>query len=295
MKELDMAKKVYQNIKIPAELNERITKELQKTEAPANITPINTAAAKRAFPSGLKICMTAAAACVILFVTGLNTSEAFAENAGKLPVIGSVAKVLTLRSYEESDKDKTIKVTLPEVVSKASVTERINKLIEEKSKAYTKEAAQRVKEYKDAFLETGGTEEEFSKKDIKIKVDYTINYQDDDMVSFVLYGAQSWVSAYDFNTYFNIDLKNNTEIALKDLLGPDYVDIANQSIKEQMKQRLAENSDNTYFTPEEGGFTSIDSHTKFYINDKKNPVIVFDKYEIAPGSMGSQEFEILKK
>ena len=32
--------------------------------------------------------------------------------------------------------------------------------------------------------------------------------------------------------------------------------------------------------------------TPFYINEKGNPVVVFEKYEIAPGALGRPEFEI---
>ena len=40
------------------------------------------------------------------------------------------------------------------------------------------------------------------------------------------------------------------------------------------------------------GFQSIADDQPFYINEAGNPVVVFAKYEIAPGSMGQQEFEI---
>ena len=40
------------------------------------------------------------------------------------------------------------------------------------------------------------------------------------------------------------------------------------------------------------GFQGIKPDQSFFINDRGNPVIVFEKYEIAPGSMGIQEFEI---
>ena len=36
-------------------------------------------------------------------------------------------------------------------------------------------------------------------------------------------------------------------------------------------------------------------YIKFYINEKGRIVIVFEKYEIAPGYMGTQEFEIDKQ
>ena len=43
---------------------------------------------------------------------------------------------------------------------------------------------------------------------------------------------------------------------------------------------------------EEGGFVGISEDVKFYINGHNRPVIVFEKYEIAPGSAGEVEFEI---
>lgn len=41
-----------------------------------------------------------------------------------------------------------------------------------------------------------------------------------------------------------------------------------------------------------GGFTTVSDDTKFYINQNGNPVVVFGRYEIAPGSAGQIEFEI---
>ena len=50
---------------------------------------------------------------------------------------------------------------------------------------------------------------------------------------------------------------------------------------------------NSYaFAPEEGGFETIEAEPDFYVNEKGNPVIVFEKYAIAPGAMGEVEFEI---
>ena len=63
---------------------------------------------------------------------------------------------------------------------------------------------------------------------------------------------------------------------------------------------MAEDENNLYFgfggddTMQEAGFKTISDDTPFYINENGNPVIVFEKYEIAPGYMGYQEFEITK-
>ena len=44
-------------------------------------------------------------------------------------------------------------------------------------------------------------------------------------------------------------------------------------------------------TPE-WDFQSVREDSTFYVNEKGNLVIVFDEYEVAPGYMGSVEFEI---
>ena len=41
-----------------------------------------------------------------------------------------------------------------------------------------------------------------------------------------------------------------------------------------------------------GGFTGITDTQRFYINEAGNPVLVFEKYEIAPGALGVQEIEV---
>lgn len=82
-------------------------------------------------------------------------------------------------------------------------------------------------------------------------------------------------------------------ITLKDMLGDDYIELANESIQKQIAER--QKSGETFFTAEEGGFTGISEDVKFYINGYNRPVIVFEKYDIAPGSSGEIEFEIIKE
>ena len=62
--------------------------------------------------------------------------------------------------------------------------------------------------------------------------------------------------------------------------------IADVAIRSQMEERKAVGA--VYFDDFEG----INEDTPFYINESGNPVIVFEAYEIAPGSEGQQEFEI---
>ena len=80
---------------------------------------------------------------------------------------------------------------------------------------------------------------------------------------------------------------------MKDVLGADYKQIVDESVEKQIKERMENDENSSYFTKEEGGFSGIkDEYQDFYINENKKAVIVFQKYEIAPGYMGIQNFEI---
>ena len=112
--------------------------------------------------------------------------------------------------------------------------------------------------------------------------------------------TENWCAAYGEKTFYNLDLLNGKNVVLSDLLGNNYVEVANVQIIRQMKDRVIENPDYVYWgITDEGavqgfdGFISVDENTKFYINSAGNPVIVFGKYEVGPGFMGEQEFEII--
>ena len=104
-------------------------------------------------------------------------------------------------------------------------------------------------------------------------------------------GNESWSSAFDESRYYNLDLQTGQEISLKDLLGDDYEAQINERIRNQIAER--EQAGETFFAEDAGGFSGISENPKFYINSSHNPVIVFDKYEIASGAAGEIEFEII--
>ena len=106
MKALEDARKDYEDIPVPHELSERIMLEVKKADRRRRKQMI-----KRMSRYGLA----AAASFTILFTIGLNTSVAFASAAESLPVIGTVAKVLTFRSYETKTEDLNISVEIPSI------------------------------------------------------------------------------------------------------------------------------------------------------------------------------------
>lgn len=291
MTQISDAKKRYDEIPIPEELSDVVRSAIDYSAVRKK-----KIRKRQNFRIGKRV-LAAAAALAVVFTVGLNTSTAFAESMSELPVIGTIARVLTFRSYEKTTEDLSISVDIPSVEmigEDSGLADALNEEICARCEEYAQEAIQRAEEYKEAFMATGGTEEEWAAHNIEIKVWYEIKSQTEQYLSFAVMGAENWVSAYNETRYYNLDLSTGKTVTLQDLLGDDYTRIADESIRNQMEERTAA-GEAVFFTEAEGGFAGITENAKFYINEAGNPVVVFDQYEIAPGSEGMPEFEIVKE
>ena len=282
------SKKIYDATEIPNGLSEVVQKAIQQTNKKGKVIQM-----KR---YGKRIAATAA--CLVIgFIAALNISEPFAAAVAKVPVVGELVQVVTWRSYVYQDDDKTVQVEVPQIEGQennSAVTD-VNAQIQKIVADYEKQAEQNIAEYKEAFLATGGTEEEFIEKGIQVDVQYNVKYQSDTRLSLELIANENWCNAYNVQYFYNIDLKNEKTLTLEDILGEDYISIANESIREQMQKRMEDDENLVYWDGSDGieGFTTVDENTKFKKKKKGNPVVVFAPYEIAPGAFGAQEFEII--
>ncbi len=284
------SKKVYDAIEIPDELIETIRQSIKLAGKENQVVVLP----KKQI--GRKVAVWAA--CLLLcFIAALNISEPFAAAVTNMPVVGTIFRVFTWRSYVQADADKIVQVEVPQITGEGSsgviadVNEEIQTIVEQ----YKRQAEQNIAEYKAAFLATGGTEEEFAQKDIKVDVHYNIRCESGTLLSLELVANENWCNAYGVRYFYNLDLTTERILTLKDILGKDYVSIANASIREQMQKRMNQDENLIYWDGSDGmeGFTTVDENTKFYLNEAGNPVVVFDAYEIAPGAFGAQEFEII--
>lgn len=99
-----------------------------------------------------------------------------------------------------------------------------------------------------------------------------------------------------YSRSFTLDKQTGKVLELGALFQPnsDYVGVISAEILRQMKQQV-EAGEADYFIPggiwsEEECFREIAADQNFYINDQNQLVVVFDEYEVAPGSMGMPEF-----
>lgn len=297
MNDFKQAKQKYEEIVIPTELQQVVNEAISK-----NPPHHNTGQQRKGKAASMKnrkwyqAVIGIAAGLLIIMMVGLNTSESFAMEAQNIPVLGAIAKILTIRSYEKTEDNTTVKVEIPAVEDTSPFITDVNAEINKKVTMHIAQAEKNVAEYKTAFLETGGTEEDWAKRTINITADYEIKCQTDNTVSFVITVVEDWNNAGLTQYFYNLDLISGTYLTLSDILGEDYQNIANESILAQIKTRMEENPDEQFFDGSSGidGFAGIDENTKFYLDEGGNPVITFAKYEIAPGFMGIQEFTVIK-
>ncbi len=299
MRDLKDAKNIYDHIVVPEELDRRLRETLKNAPEPVK-KPANFVR----FGKGIAA---AAAALFLCFTVGLNTSESFAMEAAKLPIIGTFAKVLTIRSYETTEDTTTTKVEVPEIQVEnaekdvANAITDVNSEIQSLVDDFTAQKEKEIEEYKDAFFETGGTEEEWAERTIDVNVNYEVKHQSDTTLSLLVDAYISWFNFQEERHFYNIDLVTGKELALTDLLGEDAYEYASECVLKQIHEMIeAEPDAYIFWGINDGGdmnqeFPGVTRDTPFYINEAGNVVISYNKYEIGPGYMGIQEFEIPAK
>ena len=280
MKRLDEARRAYESTPIPDELEARVEAGLRQGRA-----------AHRARVRSRRRWLSAAA-CLAVMVAALNISPAVARAAAGVPVLGRVFQVLTFVSYEKTEDGVNYSVDVPQVESESDLATSVNALIQERLERHLENARQDWEDYRGAFFATGGTEEQWAGREMDVIVDYEIKSQSDTHVSFVVTLAEGWVASREERYCYNLDLAENRPVTLRDLLGEDWVEICNTAIQEQIDASADEDGFSYFFVPEQGGFTTVDEDTSFYIREDGVPVVVFPRYAIAAGAAGFPEFPV---
>jgi hypothetical protein len=106
-------------------------------------------------------------------------------------------------------------------------------------------------------------------------------------------GSSSTTFSYD-----TIDKEEGLLLTLPSLFVDDtYVERISSYLEEEMADRMAADEGLVYWIDQEmvEGFDTIDPQQSFFLTEEGKLVIVFDKYEVAPGYMGVQRFEIPTK
>lgn len=283
MNDFKEARENYMDTPIPAELADRVQAGIRQGKA-----EYRRAQRRR----NLRRSAGTLAACFAVLVGTLNLSPTVAAAAADVPVLGGLFQVLTVRHYETAEDGINYQVTVPEVENDSALADRVNAAIQTRVDAHLEKARQDWEEYRAAFFATGGTEEEWGDREMDVIVDYEVKRQTDTQVSFVVTLAEGWVASMEERYYYNLDLAEERDITLRDLLGEDWVNICNAAVQAYIDASVDEEGFTFFFTPDQGGFTTVDETTTFYIREDGVVVVTFPRYSIAAGAAGIVEIPV---
>ena len=268
---MEMWKEEYDQIPVPQEARDRIEAGIMR----ARLEKERSDRMKNMKRTGVT-----AAALVLTFGIAVNASPVVAQAMDGIPVIGSIARVVTIRNYNEStDNGMMADISVPQIDGNVAANVEMD--------AYAKELIARYE--KEVVAQLGQEEGHYA-----LESSYEVVSDNDKYVSIRINTVETMASGAEFVKIFTVDKATGQTVSLKDYLNsPEKLEAVSQNIKDQMAAQMAEDEGKVYFTEGEvGGFTGLTGDENFYLNEAGELVIVFGEYEVAPGYMGTVSFTI---
>ncbi len=234
----------------------------------------------------------AAAVFAILLILP-NTSRTAAAAMQQIPILGNFFQVVTIREYQVDEERYQADVKVPEVVPEHmdGISEETAQQTKETTDAINFDIRQATEELIEEFK---STMEEFEDGYGDIIVDSEVLTDDEKWFSLDLVLYQGAGSGYERHRHYTIDKTTGRRAELSDFFGEDYVETISEEVRAQMRKRMAEDENVTYWIDYEDvpewNFESIAEDQDFYVNKDGKVVICFNEYEVAPGYMGCVEF-----
>jgi hypothetical protein len=281
-KSLQQLKKEYIETPIPKELDFLVNKALRDSG-------IYNKKRKNIFKRGSIVAASIGISIAILTV-GVNSSAVLATTLSKIPVVGSIVRVLTFREYTVNEDKYKANIRIPSIhgLENKDLESSLNeKYLSENKKLYGEFIAdvENLKKDNDGHL--------------GVDSGYVIKTDNDNMLSIGRYVVNTVGSSSTTFQYDTVDKKKEILITLPSLFKDiSYVEIISENIKKQMTEQMKSDSDKIYWVAGASKeknmeiFDKITENQSFYINPQSKLIISFNKYEVAPGYMGVVEFII---
>lgn len=229
----------------------------------------------------------ATAFILLAFILLPNISPQISYAMQKIPVIGNLVKVITIRNYFDKEGNSELNANIPNIQNSDYSKSQSNENINEEVNKLT----QRVIENYYA--------EKNPENHLLVEINSEVITNNDQWFTLKLIISETSGSSNLEYKYYHIDKRTDKIVNLSDLfIKDDYKEAISSEIKKQMISRMKENPNLVYWFDEESkewSFRKISDNQNFYFSKSGNIVIVFDKYEVGPGSSGAPEFEINKE
>lgn len=297
-KEWEQLRKEYNNIKVPENgfsgMRASIERAKKEKERRKKILVF-----KR---TGISM---AAAVMLAILIPNMNAGIAMAME--KIPVIGSIVRVVTFGRYDFEDDSHDAKVEIPQVeIETPDKQEEITNTeysadtqtgnIKESADSINKDIEDYINPIVDEFKKS--IEEEYHKA---LDITYEVVTDTENWFTLRIDVLEIEASGYQYSKYYHIDKVTGERAELKDIFktDADYITVISENIKIQMREQMAADEGKMYFIDIEDipveNFDKINENQNFYFNTNGELVIAFDEYEAAPGYMGAVQFTIPKE
>lgn len=226
--------------------------------------------------------------CIVM-ILALNLSPALAAQIGDIPGAEGIVRVLTFGKYNVKDGGFQAEIEAPKIegLLDQELQDKLNQDFQDNANALIIAFESDMKELKKQFPDQN--------INLGINSGYILKTDNEDILAIDVYMLNTVGSSSTTHKFYTIDKKNKALLTLKGLFkeDSDYVTVLSEYIKVQMR-KLNASGEAAYWVddPTFGPFEGIKGNQNFYINNEGQVVICFDKYEVAPGYVGSPEFVI---
>ena len=229
------------------------------------------------------------AACIlfVMLVVLPNLSVTYAHAMENIPIIGDLVEIFTIRNYFYSDGRHELDAEVPEVNDPNN--EQVSDLINKDMNELTSAVIQKFYDDLEISHDTGYG---------SIYIDYETVTNTDEWFTLKLTVSEVQASSNTYFKFYHIDRTNGTYVTFGDLIDSEDFGAIEQIIRAQMEAEMAADPDVVYWTEDTElgqSITALSTDQNFYFDDAGNLVIVYNKYEVSPGSMGCPEIVISKE
>lgn len=235
--------------------------------------------------SGVKRAVSNTAATLLLLLCFVNIFPDTVQALETVPVIGNMLRMADFSTYHSSFSwgSSSLEASFPQIDSSNGI-EDINQQLETYIQAVKEEFLWYFFQKYQGYVASD--------------TDYNILHNDESLLSVCCYTTINAGGSSQYSRCFTLDKTTGNVLTLADLFaeGSDYIGIISADIIRQMTQQV-EAGEGDYFIP--GGiwspeecFKAIAADQNFYIDENNKLIVIFDEYEVAPGSMGMPQFTV---
>ena len=232
--------------------------------------------------------LTATAAVITLLVLP-NTNAHIAEAMEKLPILGNLFKAVTVREFSFSNDEQEVQIVQPQIVSsdKNTQIQEVNNDIA----TFTNEILSRF--YQE-------TDQGMNNSHLAVHMDYRVITNTEDWFTLRLEILETSASSDFTYKYYHINKTTGKVVKFQDLFKENtpYRESIRNDLLRQMQERMKSAKESIYWIDavgDEWDFTGVEDGWNYYFSKKGDLVLLFNKYVVGPGQMGTPRFTISKE